>query len=173
VYRVIAIDIPTRVGQIDTYSFDWSLIAKEVNGVTVKIDKNGDGVSERTVVQDNEITAQELGYTSNNEGEGKVAICHRPPGNPGNSHTLYLPASAIQAHLAHGDTAAKCDNEKNGKGKGEGDKDKEDNSVYGGDQDRGDKGKDKKIEKQDREENGDSREKESSKTPPGQAKKKK
>ena len=40
----------------------------------------------------------------------KISICHRPPGNPNNAHTLYLPASAIKAHLGHGDVVGECPN---------------------------------------------------------------
>jgi len=42
------------------------------------------------------------------EQEAKTIICHVPPGNPTNAHTLSLPASAIQAHLGHGDKLGEC-----------------------------------------------------------------
>jgi hypothetical protein len=38
----------------------------------------------------------------------KVTICHVPPGNPSNAHTIRVGASAVDAHLAHGDTLGKC-----------------------------------------------------------------
>jgi hypothetical protein len=38
----------------------------------------------------------------------KVAICHIPPGNPANAHTLSLPEPAIRAHLGHGDKLGAC-----------------------------------------------------------------
>jgi hypothetical protein len=38
----------------------------------------------------------------------KVEICHRPPGNPGNSHTIIVKDKALPAHLAHGDTVGAC-----------------------------------------------------------------
>ncbi len=38
----------------------------------------------------------------------KSDICHVPPGNPANAHTLSLPESAFAAHLGHGDTAGAC-----------------------------------------------------------------
>jgi hypothetical protein len=42
-------------------------------------------------------------------GDGqKVTICHRPPGNPDNAHTLSVGAPAVPAHLAHGDTLGPC-----------------------------------------------------------------
>ncbi len=36
-------------------------------------------------------------------GSAPVMICHFPPGNPSNRHTLIVPQSAVPAHLAHGD----------------------------------------------------------------------
>lgn len=52
-------------------------------------------------------------YVSNPQGvsSGKVTICHRPPGNPTAEKTLSLPASAIPAHLAHGDVLGACGSE--------------------------------------------------------------
>lgn len=37
-----------------------------------------------------------------------VAICHVPPGNPGNAHTIVVGAAAVPAHTAHGDTLGAC-----------------------------------------------------------------
>jgi subtilisin-like proprotein convertase family protein len=39
---------------------------------------------------------------------GKVTICHIPPGNPANAHTISVSANAVPAHLAHGDTLGTC-----------------------------------------------------------------
>ncbi len=39
---------------------------------------------------------------------GKVTLCHVPPGNPGNAHTISVGAAAVAAHLAHGDTVGPC-----------------------------------------------------------------
>lgn len=41
-------------------------------------------------------------------GAPKVDICHIPPGNPGNPQSISVGASAVPAHLAHGDTRGKC-----------------------------------------------------------------
>lgn len=38
----------------------------------------------------------------------KVCLCHVPPGNPGNEHTICVGAPAVRAHLAHGDTLGVC-----------------------------------------------------------------
>ena len=40
--------------------------------------------------------------------EKKVSICHRPPGNPANSHTISVGESATAAHLKHGDQLGEC-----------------------------------------------------------------
>jgi hypothetical protein len=37
-----------------------------------------------------------------------VTICHIPPGNPANAHTITVGAPAVTAHLAHGDTEGAC-----------------------------------------------------------------
>jgi hypothetical protein len=38
----------------------------------------------------------------------KVTICHIPPGNPANAHTLCVGSPALDAHLAHGDAQGPC-----------------------------------------------------------------
>lgn len=42
------------------------------------------------------------------EEEAKVLVCHIPPGNPENPHTIEVGESALPAHLAHGDTEGAC-----------------------------------------------------------------
>jgi hypothetical protein len=41
-------------------------------------------------------------------GAAKVTLCHIPPGNPANAHTITVGAPAVPAHLAHGDTLGPC-----------------------------------------------------------------
>ena len=38
----------------------------------------------------------------------KVEICHIPPGNPANAHTIQVSGNAIKAHLKHGDYLGPC-----------------------------------------------------------------
>jgi hypothetical protein len=45
------------------------------------------------------------------ESDGKVVICHIPPGNPDNAKTIEVSADAVPAHLAHGDTLGACPND--------------------------------------------------------------
>jgi hypothetical protein len=38
----------------------------------------------------------------------KTTICHIPPGNPANAHTICVGNAAVPAHLAHGDFVGTC-----------------------------------------------------------------
>lgn len=38
----------------------------------------------------------------------KVAVCHVPPGNPANAHTICISENAVPAHLAHGCHLGAC-----------------------------------------------------------------
>lgn len=42
-----------------------------------------------------------------NENE-KVTICHIPPGNPANAHTIEISENALAAHIDHGDVLGAC-----------------------------------------------------------------
>ena len=44
----------------------------------------------------------------NGDDSGLVTICHIPPGNPDNAHTITISLNALAAHLAHGDTIGEC-----------------------------------------------------------------
>jgi len=39
---------------------------------------------------------------------GKVSICHLPPGNPNNTQDLEIATAALDAHLTHGDWLGSC-----------------------------------------------------------------
>ena len=39
----------------------------------------------------------------------KTDMCHIPPGNPPNYHTINISTSAVNAHLGHGDIMGSCD----------------------------------------------------------------
>ncbi len=40
---------------------------------------------------------------------GLIEVCHCPPGNPDNCHTILINPAALPAHLAHGDTLGRCE----------------------------------------------------------------
>jgi hypothetical protein len=47
--------------------------------------------------------------TATHAGSMKVTICHIPPGNPANAHTITVGIAAVPAHLAlHGDSLGRC-----------------------------------------------------------------
>lgn len=51
-----------------------------------------------------------LGATSAQAGgANKVQVCHVPPGNPTNWHTITIGENALAGHLAHGDLAGTCE----------------------------------------------------------------
>jgi len=43
--------------------------------------------------------------------DGKVLLCHVPPGNPDNAHTIAVKLDKADKHLAHGDTLGACSTE--------------------------------------------------------------
>ncbi len=43
------------------------------------------------------------------EGDDEdVCLCHKPPGNPSNAHTICVGAPAVRVHLMHGDSLGPC-----------------------------------------------------------------
>ena len=41
----------------------------------------------------------------------KVDVCHIPPGNPDNAHTITISEKAVETHLEHGDQLGACDSD--------------------------------------------------------------
>jgi len=86
---------------------------------------------------------------NDNDGERKVIICHVPPGNPDNSHTIRVGVPAVVTHLAHGDSIGACpenhsneDNEKSNDNSGKENKDKDDDNKKQSNSGKGNKDKD-------------------------------
>jgi hypothetical protein len=51
----------------------------------------------------------------------KTTVCHIPPGNPSNEHTICVGNASVPAHLAHGDLLGSCcDQGDGGDGSGSG-----------------------------------------------------
>jgi hypothetical protein len=55
-----ATDIPTSSGAMHRYTTDWDALHQGEEGVTVRIDSDGDGIFERTITSDNELTGNEF-----------------------------------------------------------------------------------------------------------------
>jgi hypothetical protein len=72
-----------------------------------QIDNNNDGIPDCAVFPGiNNIPSD---WQCNNKCNQKVLICHIPPGNPENRHTICISINALPAHLAHGDYIGPCD----------------------------------------------------------------
>lgn len=48
------------------------------------------------------------GHGNGNANGDKVCLCHVPPGNPGNAHTICVGPKAVRAHLRHNDVLGEC-----------------------------------------------------------------
>lgn len=55
-----ATDIPTSANAIHQYTIDWDALSLGEEGVTVKVDSDGDGFFEKTIIADNELTQDEF-----------------------------------------------------------------------------------------------------------------
>jgi hypothetical protein len=100
-----------RTGQTGTmqlcYSARFSDGSTEVGRSFLLLNQEHGGVSDpegrfvETFVPDSTVTCAA-------NGQEKVTVCHRPPGNQGNAHTIQVGSSALSRHLGHGDTAGSC-----------------------------------------------------------------
>ncbi|MBZ0326974.1 MAG: hypothetical protein K8F54_05170 [Altibacter sp.] len=55
------------------------------------------------------LACMSFSFSENKADAGdKIAICHIPPGNPANAHTIVISVNALPAHLAHGDAIGQC-----------------------------------------------------------------
>src|SRR3970040_1299039 len=57
---------------------------------------------------DNHDSADLERYPSDYEGK-KINVCHFPPGNSNNAHTINISVNAWEAHMAHGDYWSECE----------------------------------------------------------------
>jgi hypothetical protein len=75
-----------------------------------QIDNNNDGLPDCAVFPGKaNIPSQ---WYCGNKCNLKVLVCHIPPGNPENRHTICVSINAVPAHLAHGDYLGPCDEAK-------------------------------------------------------------
>lgn len=60
----------------------------------------------QTCTEDEGVTTIHIYELNDNE---QIVLCHVPPGNPGNEHSIRVAVAAVDAHLAHGDYLGLCD----------------------------------------------------------------
>ncbi len=91
----------TIIFNADT-EFD-GLVSELVNGLEVDVD---------AVLIDEVLFATEIELVEEDEEEGssgdKTTLCHSPPGNRMNAHTITVGTPAVDAHVAHGDNLGSC-----------------------------------------------------------------
>ena len=58
--------------------------------------------------QEHQSTSDLENYSTDFEGK-KIDICHVPPGNPDDAHTVSISVNALRSHLAHGDYIGECE----------------------------------------------------------------
>ena len=103
--------VVSRAGQTSIRKGNRSLTLEDIpEGAQVKVRgiRENETVNGRQQVFAQEIKLQDEEEADNDDGDGKVTICHIPPGNPGNAKTKTVSASAVPAHLAHGDYLGAC-----------------------------------------------------------------
>ena len=96
--------IITRRAETSIRKGNQNLTLEDIVGKQVHVR----GVFEGTDVFAQEIKLQDEEEEDDIEDDEKVTLCHIPPGNPGNAKTITVGASAVAAHLAHGDTLGPC-----------------------------------------------------------------
>ena len=89
-------DLPDLPPLPSTNVADEPMVADELENVD-------DEEAEEAEVEENEAD-EDL----DEQADPKKTICHIPPGNPNNAHTITVGAPAVPAHLAHGDTSGPC-----------------------------------------------------------------
>lgn len=77
-------------------------VSKEANVVTISCD---DGTSETITEPTN---PGEEPTEPPGPKEQLISMCHVPPGNPNKAHTIYVPESAVETHVDHGDYVGEC-----------------------------------------------------------------
>jgi hypothetical protein len=76
----------------------------QVTVIQSSVGEGGDSSVSTTVIE-----GQELARVRASRGQELVEICHRPPGNPDNRHTIVIESSAVPVHIQHGDRRGECD----------------------------------------------------------------
>ena len=61
------------------------------------------------IIEHDHPSTSDLDNYSNDYESKKIEICHIPPGNSDNAHTLSISANGVRGHLAHGDYMEKCE----------------------------------------------------------------
>ena len=73
--------IITLPGAVHQYQFNWDVLSAEGEGATIYIDSNGDGIFERTVIVDEDLTSEEFSLQTETTIDFEPdTLNHRSPG---------------------------------------------------------------------------------------------
>ena len=105
------IQVTKRVADFDgtliTFYDGTTLSLDDVASVEGEIEIDG-VLLIQTCREDEAVTAIHIYELNDSE---RVVLCHVPPGNPDNEHSIRVAAAAVDAHLAHGDYLGLCDDD--------------------------------------------------------------
>lgn len=85
------------------------LACTEYTYVTKVVCQDDDALSVTTSLFIHVLAANDLPCGNNLCGEGKVEVCHIPPGNPGKKKTICIDSLSASDHLDHGDFCGPCE----------------------------------------------------------------
>ena len=98
---IVLVDDATDEGARELLAAIGDVITAEYDDA---LDANGEDPAPVSATLD----VVEVEEETDEDGASKATICHYPPGNPGNAHTISVGESAVPAHLAHGDEEGEC-----------------------------------------------------------------
>nr|HNB50647.1 DUF5666 domain-containing protein [Anaerolineales bacterium] len=145
IWQVLQLEVLNEGSAAGCFEFSDVLVSYDENVITLQSGRTiPRSVAEITgeLLEGNEVWVQiclgeneEITYASisvlNSDGEAEgeptaqppednVTICHIPSGNPSNAQTITVAASAVDAHLAHGDYLGACQDNGQNNGNGNG-----------------------------------------------------
>ena len=79
--------------------------------LNVVVQSSASGPDGGIALQSRQVGPLVIKHRRDDDDDDQVAICHAPPGNPDNRHTIYVGKSAVDAHRRHGDEMGECDDD--------------------------------------------------------------
>ena len=92
-------DIMTEARATHRYSFQWDLLARNREGVTIEIDQDGDGTFEQTITAGGELTGDEIDVPDVVPAAKAVSNGPNPVTSAGTAFFFSLPESTLTAKL--------------------------------------------------------------------------
>ena len=94
---------------VNTSSFSDLVFADKPNKESVKVAAKEAKESVKVAAKEAKNEVKEFNGGTLLTTSSTTTICHIPPGNPGNNHTITIGNSAVSAHIGHGDEPISCE----------------------------------------------------------------